>query len=89
MLEDLIQIPGPVGIAVGDIDIDITLMRAFCIGDAPAIGDHVGRAMAAAAAAPHGRLAVIENAGHFVPVERPREHNAFVRNFLAETATSR
>ena len=41
---------------------------------------------AAAAAAPRGHLAVIEGAGHFVPVERPREYHAVVRSFLAETA---
>lgn len=42
----------------------------------------------AAAAAQRGELAVIKNAGHFLPVERPREYGAAVRKFLAETATS-
>lgn len=42
---------------------------------------------AAAAAIPQGQLVVIEDAGHFVPVERPREYVAAVRKFLAETAT--
>ncbi|MGC2940184.1 MULTISPECIES: alpha/beta fold hydrolase [unclassified Brevibacterium] len=39
----------------------------------------------AAAAAPHGRLAAIQKAGHFAPVERPREYSAIVREFLTET----
>lgn len=42
----------------------------------------------AVAAAQRGELVVIKNAGHFVPVERPREYGAAVRKFLAETATS-
>ena len=41
---------------------------------------------AAATAAPHGQLAVIKGAGHFVPVERPQEYGQVVRAFLAETA---
>ncbi|GAB3451354.1 alpha/beta hydrolase [Streptomonospora sediminis] len=32
----------------------------------------------------HGRLEVIEGAGHFVPIERPTEYGAVVRSFLAE-----
>lgn len=40
----------------------------------------------AAAAAPRGELAVIKRAGHFCPVERPREYGAAVRAFLAATA---
>lgn len=40
----------------------------------------------AAATVPHGRLSVIPKAGHFVPVERPREYAAVVRDFLTETA---
>lgn len=42
----------------------------------------------AATAAPRGQLAVIEGAGHFVPVERPREYGAVVRTFLSEAASS-
>lgn len=42
----------------------------------------------AAAAAPRGRLAVIPQAGHFVPVERPREYASVVREFLSETASA-
>ncbi|WP_147918124.1 alpha/beta fold hydrolase [Ruania zhangjianzhongii] len=41
----------------------------------------------AAAAAHRGQLEVIEGAGHFAPVERPREYGGIVRQFLAETAT--
>lgn len=37
----------------------------------------------AANTAPHGHLEVIENAGHFIPVERPREFVAVVRGFVA------
>lgn len=40
----------------------------------------------AAAGAPHGQLAMVEGAGHFVPIERPREYSAVVRDFLAKTA---
>ncbi|QVQ53627.1 alpha/beta hydrolase [Spiractinospora alimapuensis] len=36
----------------------------------------------AADIAPQGRLEVIEGAGHFVPVERPREYSHVVRAFL-------
>ncbi|MBZ2195335.1 alpha/beta fold hydrolase [Occultella gossypii] len=42
----------------------------------------------AAAVAQQGQLAVIEDAGHLVPVERPREYVAAVRAFLAETAST-
>lgn len=42
----------------------------------------------AAATAQRGQLAVIKNAGHFVPVERPREYGTVVQKFLAETASS-
>lgn len=40
----------------------------------------------AAATVPQGRLSVIARAGHFVPVERPREYAAVVREFLTEQA---
>lgn len=43
----------------------------------------------AATTAPQGQLAVIEGAGHFVPVERPREYVAVVRKFLADTEITR
>lgn len=43
----------------------------------------------AATTAPQGQLAVIEDAGHFVPVERPREYVAVVRKFLADTEITR
>ncbi len=43
----------------------------------------------AAAAAAQGQLAVIEDAGHFVPVERPREYADVVREFLADTQVTR
>lgn len=39
----------------------------------------------AAAIAPQGRLEVIKGAGHFVPVERPREYADVVRAFLGRT----
>lgn len=44
---------------------------------------------AAAAAAQRGQLAVIEDAGHFLPVERPREYSAAVRDFLADWPSGR
>lgn len=40
----------------------------------------------AAQATPRGRLVTVPDAGHFVPVERPREYRDAVRAFLHETA---
>lgn len=43
----------------------------------------------AAKAAARGQLAVIKEAGHFVPVERPVEYARVVREFLTETTPTR
>jgi pimeloyl-ACP methyl ester carboxylesterase len=44
----------------------------------------LAEARATAAAAPHGRLAVVERTGHLPSLERPEEFNAALVEFLAE-----